>query len=308
MTTRRLVALLSATTALVLCAAASQATTVTYNDFSSTAGLTLTGSAGTAITGDGTVLRLTSASGSEAGAAYSTTPITLGSGDTFSTQFQFRFTDAGGASPADGITFVLAASPSGLGGSGVGIGYQGVNHSIAIEFDTYDNGNAGSLGFFAQEPDSSNHVAIDTNGVLTDTNPINVYGNGSCGFSNGTPPQNPNTADGCMSNGHLWTANISYDGSKLSATLLDPAEGSTFTVYSNYAIDIGSLLGTNTAYFGFTGSTGAGWENEDIKNLALSNTAQLNGGGSDVPEPATLLIFGAGLIGAGRLRKRKSAS
>ncbi|MGH9639292.1 MAG: lectin-like domain-containing protein, partial [Bryobacteraceae bacterium] len=56
---------------------------------------------------------------------------TLGASDTFSTWFQFRFTDSGGIDPADGITFVLAASPTGLGGVGGAIGYQGVANSMA---------------------------------------------------------------------------------------------------------------------------------------------------------------------------------
>ena len=98
-----------------LAASAAQATSVTYNDFSSTAGLTLVGSTATAVTGDGSVLRITPAATGQAGAAYSTAPITLGPSDTFSTTFKFRFTNTGGIAPADGITFVLAANPSGLG-------------------------------------------------------------------------------------------------------------------------------------------------------------------------------------------------
>ncbi len=291
----------------LLASAAAEATTVSYIGFSSTAGLKLVGSATTATTGDGTVLRLTPANYNQSGAAYSSSAITLGSSDTFSTRFQFRITDPGGADPADGITFVLAASPTGLGAAGYGLGYNGVSNSVAIEFDMYDNGNVDSLGFFPAEPDSGNHVAIDTGGALTDTNPVNVYGNASCGFATGTPPQNPYTAAGCMSNGDLWTATINYNGADLSATLSDPAKGSAFTVYSNYGIDIGSYLGTDTAYVGFTGSTGAGYQNQDIVNWEFANTATLP---PTVPEPSTLPLFGAGLIclgilGVARVRRRR---
>jgi hypothetical protein len=52
------------------------ATSFTYTGFTSTAGLTLIPSAATVSTGDGTVLRLTPAIGSQSGAAYSTSAVT----------------------------------------------------------------------------------------------------------------------------------------------------------------------------------------------------------------------------------------
>src|SRR5579875_1722509 len=84
------------------------ATLVSYSGFANTSGLTLAGSAKTATTTDGTVMRLTSATAGQGGAAYSTTPITLGNKDIFSTSFQFRLTSPGGIAPADGITFILS--------------------------------------------------------------------------------------------------------------------------------------------------------------------------------------------------------
>ncbi len=132
-------------TALALIASATSApawagVVVNYPDFSSTAGITLVNNAATANTADGKVLRVVPAASSQSGAAYSTTPVKLGGGDTFSTVFQFRFTNAGGIDPADGITFVLAAAPGSLGSLGGGLGYQGVGNSVAVEFDTYNNG------------------------------------------------------------------------------------------------------------------------------------------------------------------------
>lgn len=289
-------------------ATAAQATTETYNGFGNTSGLTLVGNAATTTTSDGTVLRLTQANGSQAGAAYSTSPISLGSNDTFSTQFQFRFTNPGGVDPADGITFVLAESTSGLGNGGYGMGYAGpnLNNSIAIEFDTYNNHEG--LGYFPTEPDSSNHVAVDTDGNLTNTFATNVYGNGSCGFSGGNPVQNPNTASGCMSNGELWTADISYDGSTqlLNVALTDPSEGSTFHAITNQTFDIGSYLGgASSAYVGFTAGTGAGYENHDIVNWEFADTATLPTPTPSVPEPSGLALFAGALACLALLRKRK---
>lgn len=59
------------------------------------------------------------------------------------------------------------------------------------------------------------------------------------------------------------------------ATIYDFAEGRTSTVYQNYSLDIASLLGTDTAHAGFTGRTGASWENQDILNWKLDNAARL---------------------------------
>lgn len=300
-------AIFAATAVLGIAAAGTaQATVVHYSNFNSTNGLKLIGSA--ASTGSPGVLRLTPATGGQSGAAYSKTPITLGANATFSTQFQFQFTDAGGWDPADGITFLLAADPTGLGAGGVGIGYSGVPNSFAVEFDTYNNGDP--------DQNSSNHVAIDTNGNLTNSALANVYGNPSCGFpTGGNPDQNDHTAAGCMSNGHVWTVLITYDGSDqlLNVSLTDPAESGAFAAIENYNIDIASLLGTNTAYVGFSSGTGSGWENHDILNWLFSNTAELPPVvGVAVPEPNGLALFGLGLLGllamgaARRVRKDRA--
>lgn len=283
-------------------ATTAQATVITYPNFNSTSGLTLKGD--TTTTGSPAVLRIVPSAGGQSGAAYSTSPITLGANATFSTQFQFRFTNPGGWDPADGITFVLAANPSGLGGAGVGMGYAGVPNSVAIEFDTYNNT---GYGLGNDDGNSSNHIAIDTNGGLQDLAVTNVYGNGSCGFpSGGTPPQNTYLAAGCMSNGNVWTAQITYDGSTglLNAWVTDPAESGSFHAIGNYSVDIGSYLGTNTAYVGFTGGTGAGWENEDILNWTFANTATLPPP-TGVPEPGELGLFCVGLIGMAVLARRR---
>lgn len=257
-----------------------------YPNFSSTSGLTLVGNASTTTTSNGTVLRLTSASSFQNGAAYSTTPVTLGPSDTFSTTFEFQFTDTGGIDPADGITFVLAASSSGLGDSGGGLGYEGVANSIAIEFDTYENGGADS---------SSNHVAIDTGGVLTDTDLTNLYGIATCDTST-------NSQAGCMSNGDIWSVTIGYNGTDLSVSAWDTTgEAAPFTVYSSLPISIASDLGTSAAFIGFTGSTGNGWENQDILNWEFANTTQL----ASTPEPATLVLILAGVAATIAVNERR---
>ena len=264
---------------------ASAGVVVSYPNFCSSSGLTLVGSAATT----SCVLRLTPNLDGQAGAAYSTTPITLGTNDTFSTTFQFQITQPGGIAPADGITFVLAANPSGLGTGGGDIGYGGVNNSVAIEFDTFNNG--------GNDGNSDNHIAINENGHIDDGSAFGdehmhyVYGTQNCGF---------NTTAGCMSNGHVWTVTASYNGSTLSLSITDPAKGFTDVVYTNVPINIAGDLGTNTAYVGFTAGTGSGNENQDILKWSFANDTSLA-----TPEPSTLLMLGSGVLGLLGVARRK---
>lgn len=258
---------------------------LSFPDFTGACGTTLTCVGNAAVAG--TVLRVTPALVGQSGAGYSNSAITLGTNASFSTTFQFQFTNAGGIAPADGITFVLAQNPTGLGGGGGGLGYVGVPHSVAIEFDTFNNGGLDV---------SSNHVAIDVNGVLTNTATANPYGVATCDFGSG------HLQTGCMSNGHVWTVGIGYDGTNLTVTVQDDANP-VQTVISSFPIDIAADLGTNTAFVGFTGGTGAGFENHDILNWQLANDTQL---ATTVPEPVSLALFALGLAGL-RLTRRKQA-
>lgn len=270
------------------------AQTVSYPDFAGACGgsLTCVGSAGVTASN---YLQLTPPTYWQAGAAYSTTPVTLGTNGTFSTTFQFQLSNPGGIDPADGITFILAASPSGLGSSGISLGYGGVSNSVAVEFDTYNNGSV--------DGNSSNHIAIDINGnvangtALSDQTLTNVYGIQTCGFDAGA---------GCLSNGNVWTANISYNGSALNVSVTDPAKGTTFQAISNYALNIPSYLGTNAAYVGFTAGTGAGYEQQNILNWSFASNLTLAAPG---PIPGTGLLSFAVLALAGaatRLRGNRS--
>lgn len=264
-----------------------------YPNFASTAGLTINGNAATAVTGDGSVLRLTPSVASQHGSVFTTSQISLGAGASFSTFFQFRFTIPGGRNPSDGIAFVLQTVNNTVGSSGGGLGYVGIANSVAVEFDTFNNGPA------AGDP-NGNHVAVDTGGNLNGTGVI-VNGQSNCD-NVATVTSMPN----CMSNGDIWSVWIDYDGVTLQVALADNSTTRPANII-NQAINIPAFTGSTSAFVGFTGGTGAGFQNQDILNWQLvQRFAPIN---PNVPEPSSWILFSTvvGLFGFAYKRRRQAA-
>ena len=257
------------------------AAVISYTDFSSVAGLTLNGSAAQA----GNVLRVTPANYSQSGSAFSTSTVSLASNASFSTFFQFRFTNPGGACDglgcgADGLVFVVQTVGNNVGGLGGGIGYAGINNSVGIEFDTWNNGGG--------DNNSSNHIGIDVNGSVTSVILTEV-------------------TEADMNNGDIWNAWIDYNGSTnlLEARLGRSAVRPTNAILSltrNLATD----LGTTNAFVGFTSGTGAAFANHDVLSWTLEDRFAPIGNDNTVPEPGSLLLLGTGLVLARQMHKRAS--
>ena len=231
--------------------------TITYGSFGSTAGLTLLGPTATAVDGGRAVLQLIPNVAEEAGGAFVTAPITLNVDGSFQTAFKFQINGVTNDHAwSDGFTFFIAASTAGLptyGNGGSGLGYAGLNNSLAVEFDTY----------YSDGDALPNQVAVDTNGnVDTSMDPTNSYGQpygqgSACANVTGQQPMN------CLADGTVWTAHITYSKGLMNVSVQNGSEPMT-PVVTNYPVKLLSLLKTHTADVGFTAADGEGYAKFNI--------------------------------------------
>ncbi len=177
----------------------------------------------------GTTLQLTDGDINQAGSAFSTNRVNAAS---FATSFDFRLTSA----VADGFAFVIqGGSAMALGATGDSLGYEGIGNSVAVTFDLF--------GFGA--------------------NTTGLYTNGIAPTGGGTDL----TAAGLdLNSGHAFRASLAYGGGTLWLTLRDLETGVAVT--RSYTVDIPTLVGGNTAFVGFTGSTGSSTATQEILNWA----------------------------------------
>jgi Legume lectin domain len=231
----------------------------TYHDFATPTGLQFNGSAAAANNCDGAVLQLTASAASQAGSAFTANPVPLAPNAAFSTFFTFRLSKAGGAVDSDGvqggdgIAFVIqGVSSNVVGTASGGIGYGGIAKSLAVEFDTVNDGTSlRSPG----DPDG-NHIAINLKGTLND--PASV------------PVSDP------MNNGNVWYAWIDYSGvsQRLEVRLSEIPVRPETNILST-TLNLPSILSTTNAYVGFTAGTGTGWNEQDILSWKFAATPTL---------------------------------
>ncbi len=236
------------------------------------------------------LLQLTSSAGNQIGSTWFSTPQTVENG--FTTSFQFQFTNPS-TPPADGIAFVIQNSSTETtkaigftGGNGGAIGYgdddsnadpstgEGIPNSLAIEFDTYQNGwdPAGNGN------GSDSHVAIQSCGMGRNTS----HHNYQC------VPGGPNSTVGApvvtatnMADGNVHSVTITYTA---ACSTCSPSTSANLQVMldgvdvfaSPVTVDLSTIgLGAGgTAYVGFTGATGGDFETQDILNWTFAPTQQ----------------------------------
>jgi hypothetical protein len=201
----------------------------------------------------GGVASLTNNTG-QAGSFWDTSPVGVRG---FVTQFEFQLRE-GSVPRADGLTFTLQADARGinaLGPTGGGLAYgadhpvqppppEAIRNSVAIKFDIYDNAGEGdnSTGIFAggRSPTVRDpSLPPNPTPTLPDVS-VNLNGTG-VNLNNQAPKR----------------VTLTYDGTTLTETIEDEESGASYTTF--YAVDIRAIIGSDTAYAGFTAGTGGLW-------------------------------------------------
>jgi len=174
-------------------------------------------------------LQLTNGGIDQAGSAFYTTPLNI---QAFTTDFTFQLSNP----VADGITFTIQNnSPSAIGIYGAALGYQYIHKSVAIKFDLHNDAGEGP-----------NSTGLYTNGAIPTVPAIDLT------------PSGIN-----LHSGDAISAHITYDGATLNMTLTDILTQATGS-YS-WTINIPATVGGDTAYLGFTGSTGQNSSSQKIE-------------------------------------------
>jgi hypothetical protein len=169
---------------------------------------------------NGGMLQLTDGGADEERSAWFTTKVPV---QAFTTNFTFQQTNAS----ADGMAFVIQSNNIwSLGDPGGGLGYQGIANSVAVKFDLYNNAGEGS----------------DSTGIYTD------------GAAPTVPAVDLSSTGINLHSGDTMAVRMLYNGTTLTMTLTDTMTNATVTEV--YTVNIPSIVGGDTAYVGFTGSTG----------------------------------------------------
>jgi len=171
----------------------------------------------------------------------------------FQTTFQFQISRIGGIveqSPfglqagGDGFAFVIQNYSLPVVGPFAGfLGYHGIPNSLAVEFDTWWNGEP---GFF--DP-NGNHVSVHSRGVA----PNSVSESASLGQATQIP---------FLKDGAVHTARVDYTPGTLRVFVDDP----NTPVLTIPNLNLATLLSLDngSAWVGFTAGTGSAYEAHDI--------------------------------------------
>ena len=265
------------------------------------------------------ITQMTPSAGGQAGSLWFSVPQVVAGG--FNTWFEFRINpDPTSGNTADGLAFVIqnaqgasdsnnngtdpnsgcsesGKGPTVLGGGGGCMGYGGIDNSLALEFDTYNNG-AGWDPTDILYSGNDNHIALQDCGAGKSNSPLHyapdsgpfcqVQLGGSDDTSIPTLVSNPNTSTAApapvtLADGHIHQVVIVYNGpndpnpNTLTVYLdpsfnpgtVTPAPGSVPLFSGQFDITqalnlLNSGSANDSAYVGFTSGTGAAWEQHEL--------------------------------------------
>ncbi|MBT8215529.1 MAG: hypothetical protein KJO17_01620, partial [Acidimicrobiia bacterium] len=175
---------------------------------------------------------------------------------SFSSAFEFQIEPltlfpAGTGQPGDGFTFIVADSPTFLGGPagrmgiGAGIGDSSNQELVAVEFDIFG---ADRVGIHEGADMVVDQTSPDVSRAVTEVFP-------------GQQLQD-NTS---------WYAWVDYDAeTNLLEVRLAQVNTRPVDAFLSYTVDIADQVGSPYGYFGFTGASGAATANFDILNWSLA--------------------------------------
>src|SRR5262249_48270823 len=151
-----------------------------------------------------------------------------------------------------------------LGSAAAGTGYQGIGRSVAVVFSTFQH---------PGDPSSSS-VGLALNGAAPGT-------------------RVDTTSSGLLLNSqNIKHIDLAYDGTTLTVRVEDLLTHQVFT--TDFTVNIGQVLGSDTAYVGLTGGSGSGgfYELEDVLSWKYTSQAPVPG----APSNLRVVAFGTSAI------------
>ena len=185
-------------------------------------------------------LQLTNGLSGENAATWYKTPVNI---QTFTNDFTFQLSNPG----ANGYTFAIQNGPqtiNSMGGNTYQLGYAPIPNSIAVKFSLYNSTTAVS----------ESATGLYVNGANPTTPEIDLAGTGIDLHS-----------DDAMA------VHMTYDGTTLTMKITDMVTSAVWS--TSWTINIPTTIGSNTAYVGFTGSTGALTASQKILTWSFISSA-----------------------------------
>jgi len=245
--------------------------TVAGNTYNGTA-VALGGPDGDVTTGEDNVLRLTDNENFVAGSVFTNGAYAVDG--NFAVRFDFSIPEPMFAQKADGFTFVIQRQgPTALGDSGSGLGYLGINNSIAVKFDTYPFGSSTLVYANGHMDDNGIFMPFDIGDGRTYR--VDLVYNADFDMLEQTVVPLDEFGQPIPWEAFQWTHFEAWD-----------------TFFSTVPLDVASIIGGANAHVGFTAATG-GLNAEHLVSNFFFNGEQIQFLPTEAAAPAASLAVGS---------------